>query len=129
MARALTAGALVVAGLGAAVTAVAFYIDSRSQWSRVQSLGARADAERPDLATSGSCAGVMSATCSQLLDAGETHTRDSNLATAFGIGGGVLLAAGAATYFLWPRSSAERRVVLVPTVQRSGIGASAVLHF
>ena len=59
------------------------------------------------------CALGQSSGCGQLHDSAQAHVNDQNLGVAFLVSGGVALAAGVTTWFLWPHQDRSKGAVTV----------------
>ncbi|MDP9152531.1 MAG: hypothetical protein M3O36_21605 [Myxococcota bacterium] len=95
-ARNVTSASLLVAGVAAAGTAIAFGLQSRNQADQATSLRM----SMPSYA----CTVASTASCQALGDAVDQQNRDAALSTGFFVAGGVLAGAAVATWLLWPRA-------------------------
>ncbi|MDP9035081.1 MAG: hypothetical protein M3O50_09760 [Myxococcota bacterium] len=96
-ARNVTSAALLVAGVAAAGTALAFGIQSRNEAEQAAGL-------RGSLGRSYACTLASTPACHALGDAVDRQNSDAALSTGFFVAGGILAGAAAATWLLWPRS-------------------------
>jgi hypothetical protein len=70
-----------------------------------------------------------SSTCSQWNDAYQAQNRDGVVSDVFYVAGGVITAAAAATWFLWPRGSHGNAAWVLPEVGPSSAGLRAGASF
>jgi len=68
------------------------------------------------------CTVASNGNCAPLSNSAQARTRDSNIAVGSYIGGGVLIAAGVATYFVWPKLIKERSASVAPWIGKDGAG-------
>jgi hypothetical protein len=76
--------------------------------------------------SSSTCFGTSNGTCGPLSDAVSAQRRDATIATVGYAAGGVLLAAGAVTWLVWPRAPRTgAKLELLPGVGPSPVGLTA----
>jgi hypothetical protein len=95
----VTSGALGLGAVAAAVTAVAFLVESNQKKSDAESLrgGLPSDA----------CTGVSSSFCSGLAQRVQSQHDDANIATGFFIGAGALAVGAVASWVFWPKQEGQ----------------------
>ncbi|WP_394849741.1 hypothetical protein LZC95_20090 [Pendulispora brunnea] len=108
--------ALVGAGVIGIAGGVGFGLAGQSDKNEVE----RLRAQLPPSATPSQCfqpTGPVSDTCAQLADAISSQNTKADMSLGFYIGGGALLAAGAATWLLWPKAKSTTQTgYLAPVV-------------
>lgn len=119
-ARNVTSLSILVVGVAAAGTGLAFGAQSRSQADKAASL-------RAAVATNYACASGGDPTCQALSAAVDGQNRNASASEGLLVTGGVLVAAATATWFLWPRAHKERRseAWMAPDVGAGQVGVRA----
>ncbi|MCL2722902.1 MAG: hypothetical protein FWD69_00550 [Polyangiaceae bacterium] len=113
-ARYLVSGSLVALGVVGVGLGIGFTAAANSAASDV------AEAK----ATSGTyaCTGTTGGDCSSRKGNEDARARDSNIAMGMYIGGGVLLAAGVTTYFVWPKLVKQQLGSVAPWIGKDVAG-------
>jgi hypothetical protein len=95
----VTSGAIGLGAVAAAVTAVAFLVESNKKQSDAQNI-------RGNL-PSDACTGVSSAFCSHLAQEVQSQHDELNIATGFFIGAGALAVGAVASWVFWPKQEGQ----------------------
>ena len=116
--RVITAGSLAVAALASLGTGLAFGAASSNNASTVAGFVGQYPSDY--------CAhNGASSVCSQWKSARDAQNTDTTLSYVFYAGAGVLAAASAATFLLWPREPKTASMWMVPTASPTGLGLGA----
>jgi len=114
--RYVVSGSLAVLGLAGVGLGIGFTAAANSSANDVGNAKARTGTT--------ACAGVTSGDCDARGQSAASRARNSNLAVGSYVGGGILLAAGVVTYFVWPKPSKESAAAVVPWIGKDGAGLS-----
>jgi hypothetical protein len=118
--RAITVIGVGAAAVGAAALGVAFGLQSQSSANTAAQLRGNDPS---------ACAGVDSASCSQLKDAVDAQNRNATLSAVFYVSSGVLAASALAAWLLWPTGSAPSKASIVPALAPAGWGPGLLGRF